>query len=155
MIINHRNPYKFIFLLILMKVIGFNFNKISIERLSDNIQNLKIKTNIDIAEIKEVKNNLIKTDESILSIKFIYIVDYDPNFAKIELSGNILFEIASDDAKKVMEGWKNKNINEDFKIALFNLILRKSNVKALQLEDDMNLPLHISLPSLKKPEKKE
>ena len=38
-------------------------------------------------------------------------------------------------------------------IALFNIILRKANVKALELEEQIGLPLHIPLPTLKKPKK--
>ncbi len=138
-----------------MRIMGFNFSKISIEKFSEKLDKLKIKTNIDISEIKLLENNFIKTEASLLAVKFLYIVDYDPSFAKIELAGTILFEIDTKTAKEIINNWKDKNIPEDFKLTLFNLILRKSNVKALQLEDDMNLPLHISLPSLKKPEKKE
>ena len=141
-----------------MRVMGFNFSKISIEKFSDKLDKLdklKIKTNIDISDIQSIENKILQTKESLLAIKFVYIVDYDPSFAKIELSGTILFEIESKLAKEIIDNWKNKNIPEDFKLTLFNLILRKSNVKALQLEDDLNLPLHISLPSLKKPEKTE
>lgn len=148
-----RNPYKYFLLSSTMRVIGFNFNKISIEKFSDKLEKLKIKTNIDVTDIKEVKNEMLKTDAALLAVNFIYIVDYEPNFAKIELSGSILFEIESKISKTILDNWKDKQIPEDFKLTLFNLILRKSNVKALQLEDDMNLPLHISLPSLKKPEK--
>jgi hypothetical protein len=138
-----------------MRIMGFNFSKISIEKFSDKLEKLKIKTNIDISDIKPLENNFIKTDESLLAVKFIYIVDYEPGFAKIELSGTILFEIESKIATEILNNWKDKNIPEEFKLTLFNLILRKSNVKALQLEDDLNLPLHISLPSLKKPENKK
>lgn len=138
-----------------MRVVGFNFNKISIEKFSDKIEKLKIKTNIDISDVKSIENNILQTKNSLLAVKFLYNVDYEVNLAKIELSGTILFEIDSNTAKEIINNWKDKNIPEDFKLTLFNLILRKSNVKALQLEDDMNLPLHITLPSIKKPEKKK
>lgn len=137
-----------------MRIIGFNFKKINIEKISDSYENLKIKTNIDISDIKEVKNNIIKTENSLLNVNFIYIVDYEQNIAKIELSGNILFEVDSKLSEDILNEWNSKKIPEDFKLTLFNTILRKSNVKALQLEDDLNLPLHVSLPSLKKQEKK-
>ena len=51
--------------------------------------------------------------------------------------------------------WNSKKLPEDFRIALFNVILKKSNVKALELEDELNIPLHIPLPSLKKSIKDE
>jgi hypothetical protein len=137
-----------------MRIVGFNYNKISIEKFSDKLEKLNIKTNIDISDIKPVDNNLLNTKNSIVAIKFLYTVEYEPNFAKIELSGMVLFELEEKQFKDILKSWKDKLIPEDFKLVLFNTILRKSNVKSLQLEDDMNLPLHISLPSIKKSVKK-
>ena len=136
-----------------MRVVGFNFNKINIEKFSDKLEKMNIKTNIDISNIQSIDNNLLKTNNSLIAVNFIYTVDYDPNFAKIVLSGTILFELDEKQSKEILKSWKEKQIPENFKLTLFNTILRKSNVKALQLEDDLNLPLHISLPTLRKPEK--
>lgn len=139
-----------------MKLIGFNFNKISIEKFSDNVKNLKIDTKIDVPEIKELKSiDFFKTKEELIGVKFKYDISYDPNFAKIELAGDILLSIEPKIAKDILKQWKNKKISEDFRITLFNIILRKSNLKALQLEDEMNLPLHLPLPTLKKQEDKK
>ncbi len=44
-----------------MKLVGFNFEKISIEKLSELTGKLSIKTDIDIKEIKEIKTNMLKT----------------------------------------------------------------------------------------------
>jgi len=38
-------------------------------------------------------------------------------------------------------------------VFLFNIILKKSTLKALQIEEELNIPLHMQLPSLKKQEK--
>ncbi len=138
-----------------MRIIGFNFNKINIEKFSDKIEKLKINTNINISEIKEMELDLFKTKEQFIRVKFTYNIDYEPKIAKIELVGNIVFGAESKIAKDVLKQWEGKKIPEDFKIILFNVILRKSNLKALQLEEELNLPLHVSLPSLKKQENKE
>ncbi len=138
-----------------MRLIGFNFNKINIEKFSDKIENLKINTNINISEINEIKSNFFKTKEEFIGVKFIYNINYDPDIAKIELVGNLVFGIEPKIAKEILKQWQDKKMSEDFKITLFNIILRKSNLKALQLEDEINLPPHISLPSLRKQEDKE
>ena len=138
-----------------MKLLGFNYNKISVEKMADKMKDLKINTKIDVSEIIEIKSDIIKTEEEILGVKFSYGVDYDPKMAKIELAGNIILGIDSKTAKEVLKQWKDKKMPEDFRIILFNIILRKSNLKALQLEDEMNLPLHVQLPSIKSQEKKE
>lgn len=136
-----------------MKIIGFNFNKINIERFSDKLEKLEINTNIDISEITDLKPDFFKTKEGVLKIKFTYKINYDPNFAKIEFVGNLLITLDQKTMKDVLKQWKDKKIPENFQITLFNIILRKSNIKALQLEDEMNLPLHISLPTVKPKEK--
>jgi len=138
-----------------MRIIGFNFNKINIEKFSDKIENLKINTDINISEINEIKLDFFKTKEQFIGVKFIYKISYKPDISKIELAGNIVFGIEPQIAKDILKQWQNKKISEEFRITLFNVILRKSNLKALQLEDEMNLPPHISLPSLKKQEDKE
>ena len=53
-------------------------------------------------------------------------------------------------AREVLKGWKDKENLEEFRMFMFNVILRKSNIKALELEDELNLPPHIPLPSLNK-----
>jgi len=138
-----------------MKILGFNFNKINIEKISDKAENLKINTKIDISGINKIKSNILKTKEEILGINFSYDINYDPNFAKINLAGNIIISVDLDTSKEVLKQWETKKMPENFRISVFNIILKKSNLKALQLEEEMNLPLHIPMPSIKPPEKKE
>lgn len=134
-----------------MKIVGFSFNKINIERFSTKAEELKINTNININEIDSVKADLFKAKNEFISIKFSYIIKYEPEYAKIELSGNILVSIEPKLAKQVIKDWKdNKKLQEDFRIFVFNVILTKSNLKALALEDELNLPIHIPLPSVKR-----
>ena len=133
-----------------MKLVGFNFKKINIEKLSDKMEGLKISTNIDISEINTIKAGLFKTKEEFVSIGFVYNVDYEPKIAKMVLQGNLLLAVEPKVAKEVLKEWKKKKIPEEFRLAIFNVILKKSSLKALQLEDELNLPLHIPLPSVKK-----
>ena len=132
-----------------MKIIGFNFDKIHIEKISSNLKGLKINTNIDIKNVKSLKQELFHTKEEVVEIKFGYEVDYSPDIAKISLSGNIVLLIDSKTAKKFSKEWKNKKLPEEHKLMIFNVIMKKSNLKSILLEDEMNLPLHITLPSVK------
>lgn len=138
-----------------MKIIGFNFSKINAEKTSNEIKDLKITTNIDISEIKETDSNFLQTKEDLIEIKFKYDVIYKQNIAKIEFMGTIFMAMESKTKKEILNQWKDKKMSEELKLFLFNVILRKSNIKALQLEDEINLPLHISLPSLKKKQVEE
>lgn len=132
-----------------MKIIGFNFNKICIEKFSDNLKGFKTNTNIDVKNVKQLKQELFHTKEEVIEVKFGYDVDYSPDIAKISLSGNIILLVDSKTAKKFTKEWKNKRIPEEYKLIIFNVVIKKSNLKSIQLEDEMNLPLHITLPSVK------
>lgn len=139
-----------------MRVIGFSFTKINIERLKEGLsasEELKINTQIDVLDIKELKSGILKTKEDILVANFVYGINYDPNLAKAELEGRILLAVDPKTAKEVLKQWKKKKMPEDFKIPLFNVIMKKSSLKAMVLEEELNLPLHIPIPSFRKEEK--
>ena len=133
-----------------MNIVGFNFTKISIEKLKDKVEKPKIKTDISILEIKQSKSGLLKTKEEILEAEFSYDVDYEPGYVNVGFAGKVFLSVEPKVAKEVLKQWKEKKMPEDFKFLLFNIILRKSTLKALNLEDELNLPLHLPLPSIKK-----
>jgi len=134
-----------------MKVIGFSFLKLSAERLKDNQGELKINTEIEVPEINSIKTNIFKGKDELIDARFNYIVTYGPEIAKIEIKGSVVFSLEPKLAKQILKDWKKKKITEEFKLVLFNVILRKSSLKALELEDKLNLPLHIPMPSFRKP----
>ncbi|RLG10975.1 hypothetical protein DRN73_06530 [Candidatus Pacearchaeota archaeon] len=138
-----------------MKLINFNFKKISVDKIANSYKDLNLSTKINISEILPIESKFFKGDEDLVKVKFSYIIDYSPNIAKVELNGELVLAIEKTLSKGIIEAWKEKKITDDFRLTLFNLILRKSTVKALELEEEMNLPLHIPPPTLKKPEKKE
>ncbi len=133
-----------------MRLLGFNFSKISAERLEGGAKDIQVVPNIVISDIKQVKPDMVKTKEEFIGVKFSYILSYDPKYAKLEFSGDVLVSVDPKEAKEIIKEWKDKKVSEDFRIFLFNLIMRKSNVKALELEDELNLPLHIQMPSIRK-----
>jgi hypothetical protein len=137
-----------------MKLIGFNLNKISAEILSNKFEELKITNNIKIETIEQAKADIFKKDEEALNIKFDYSLDYNPKIAQLMFSGSVLLLVSQKESKEILKQWEEKKISSNIKLPLFNLILRKTSIKAIELEDELNLPLHVNLPSLK-PDKKE
>jgi len=135
-----------------MKILGFNFTKISIEKILEITSDLKVDTNIDIVEIKPVNSDMFKTEEKFISVKFNYDINYDPDSVKINFSGNILFSLEKEKFEEILEEWKDKKMSDEFRLSLFNLILRRCSVKALELEDYLNLPYHMAMPTLKLPD---
>jgi hypothetical protein len=138
-----------------MRLIGFNFTKIQAEKTKERTDSIKFNSKINIPSIEPLKTDLIKTKEDIVKINFNYILSYEPEFAKIELSGNMLISLDSKITKQVLKGFNDKGTPDDFKIFVLNLILKKVNLKALQLEEELNLPMHLPLISLNKDNLKE
>ena len=136
-----------------MKLMGFNFTKISAEKKTNINKELKINMDINISEIKEIKSDILKTKETVLGIDFKNNINYSPDFAKIEFAGNLIVAVDTKQAKNILKLWKDKKFDEDFRFKIFNIILTKSNIKAFQLEEELNLPLHMPLQTLKKPVK--
>jgi hypothetical protein len=137
-----------------MKLIGFNINKISAEKLSNDFNDLKIENSIKIEDIVSTKTEFFKKDEEFLQVLFDFGLNYSPNLAKLNFSGSIILLVDEKDAKKMLKQWEDKKVSEEIKLSLFNYILRKTSIKALELEDELNIPLHINFPFLK-PQKKE
>jgi len=135
-----------------MKLAGFSFNKVSIERFSDNFKDLKMDTNLSISNIKELNQTYFKTKEGFIVVEFTFMIDYKPKIAKLEFNGKIVFSLDLKKMKEILKDWDLKKIEEELRIAVFNIILRKANIKALQLEDEMGLPPHLNLPSIRKNE---
>lgn len=138
-----------------MKLVNFNFKKISIERFKDQAESIKFNTKIDISSIDTLKTDFIKVKDELIKVDFIYTVLYEPDFAKLELAGTFILSVEPKIAKEILKNWKEKQTSEEFKVIIFNIILKKSNIKALQLEDELGLPIHIPLPSLNKQNKKD
>ena len=135
-----------------MKIMGLSFSKISGERFSNLPEGLKINTKIDVLEIGKVDSGDISVEGEVLGIKFLYELDYSPKFAIITTEGNLLLALGSKEAKDVLERWGKKEMSEDFRLTIFNIVLKKAGLKALQLEEELNLPSHFQLPVLKKSE---
>ena len=138
-----------------MKLMSFNFTKVDAKRENKVINKLTINNNLDIKEISEVKTSLLNTKDVLLNFEFSYKLNFDPDFAKINLEGNFILSLGAKDSKNILKNWKKKKIEEEMKISLFNIILKKCNLKSLQIEEFLNLPPHFKLPSLKLSSDKE
>jgi hypothetical protein len=134
-----------------MKLMKFNYSKIKIEKLKEITPDTKIETGLNISDISSLNSNSKNTEEG-LRVFFNYSLNYEKDVAKIELDGNLLVIVDSKAAKGILESWKEKKLDEDFKVNILNLILRKVNLKAMELEEELNLPLHIPFPTLRKKE---
>ncbi|MBI2045600.1 hypothetical protein HYT23_06080 [Candidatus Pacearchaeota archaeon] len=135
-----------------MKVLSFNFDRISIERFSSSLNDLKISNKMDIKEIVEAQADFLSTQDKVLGVRFFFSLDYSPDIAKIEINGATALAVSPETSKEVIERWRKKEIPQDFKTNLFNFLFRKVGLKALELEEEFGLPSHIPFPVFKKSE---
>jgi hypothetical protein len=126
-----------------IKLAGFRYTKISVERKSEK-GDLKITPNINIQSINKIKS---ESKQDLLEVQFGFGIDYSI-LGKLELEGKMVLAVDSKTSKDALEGWKNKKLDNNINLIILNVIMQKASVKALQLEEEMNLPPHIQLPKL-------
>lgn len=130
-----------------MNLIGFTIGKIHAE-LKEKIQDkLEIKTNINIKSITQEKIKLPSNDIPI-KFDFDFEIKYMPEIADISFSGSVMLAVNKKDSKKIIEDWKSKKINSEMQTPLFNFIITKTSLKALKIEEELNLPPHIPFPKV-------
>ena len=93
-----------------MKIVGFNFTKISAEKMKGSLEDLKIDTKIDIKDIKKVQTDMFKSREELVSFEFEFDMDYAPEVAKIELKGIIVLSLEPKFAKDILNQWEDKKL---------------------------------------------
>lgn len=129
-----------------MRIIGFNLSKIQIEKKEMFQGKIQVNQNIDITDL--VKEKVPISDEEMIKIYFSFTIKYSEDFAKLEFAGNTIILPDKEELKKFMKSWKDKQVPPEYRVFLFNFIMNKCNIKALSLEDELNLPFHLPLPRL-------
>jgi hypothetical protein len=131
-----------------MRIIGFNFKKITAERKSDLKGKLQIKTHMDLEKVEKEELDIAG---EILRFSFVYAINYEPDHATIAFEGSVLIKPDKDyDTKQLLKDWKKKKLPEDLRLLVFNFVMTKCNLRALQLEEEFSLPTHFPLPRISK-----
>jgi len=129
-----------------MRIIGYNLKKLQAERKKQPEGKINVSSNLDILGIEKEK---IDIAGEILNFSYEYSIKYEPGIGEILFKGEVL--VLCDNQKDVLKNWKKKKIKDDIRLPLFNFIMSKCNLKALQIEEEFSLPPHIPLPKLSKP----
>jgi len=127
-----------------IKLVGFKYTKLNVERNEEEKGELKITPNININSIDKFKS---ESKQEVLEIKFTFGIDYS-SLGKVELSGRMLLATDSKTVREAIDGWKNKKLDNNINLIILNVIMQKASIKALELEEEMNLPPHVQLPRL-------
>jgi len=127
------------------KLGAFRFSRQSVERNEEFNGKLKITPNINIKNIEKFKSENSKQES--LKVDFKFEVDYN-GLGKVSLEGRMFLIVSAQVLKEAVDGWKNKKLDNEINLLILNVIMQKSSVKALQLEEEIGLPFHVQLPRL-------
>ncbi len=128
-----------------IQILGFNYTKIFAEKYPDFKGKLEINPHINIASIDKQELNLIK--EEAVKIVFSFVIKYK-DLAEIKLDGEIILKVDPKTQKDMIKGWKEKTLDKELQTMILNLIMQKASIRAIELEEEMNLPIHIKIPRL-------
>ncbi len=129
-----------------MKIVGFHINKLLVERKNPIKGKLSIKSKLNIEDITGEENS---AKMPAFRFNFVYNIDYEPSISKIELKGSVIAIDDKGEGKDILKDWKDKKFLSPLKVPLFNFIMNKCTIKAIELEEEIGLPVHIPLPKIK------
>lgn len=131
-----------------MGIIGFNFNKILVERKKMVGGKINISNNVSIRNVEEA-DLPIKNKDAVLKFNYTFSSKYDPEIGVIEIEGDVLFLEKEEIIQEILKNWKkDRKIQRDVMSIILNAVLNKCNIEALILSRDMNLPAPIPLPKV-------
>ncbi len=128
-----------------IQILGFNYSKLSAQKYPDFKGKLEINPNINIASIEKHELSLIKQDA--VKVKFSFNIKYK-DLADVLLEGEMVLRIDSKTQKEILKGWKDKALELELQTMILNIIMQKASVRAIELEEEMGLPIHIRIPRL-------
>ena len=132
-----------------MPIVGFNFEKLHVEKKKLIEGKIQIKRDITITNITEEKLPTGKTKMDGLKFSFDFNIDYNPDVGNINLKGHIFFLDDPKILKDILKQYKkDKNLPPEITAKIINTILLKSTTKALNLSQEVNLPPHMPLPQI-------
>ncbi len=133
-----------------MKSVGFNFNKINVEKKNIGKGKVNISNNVAIKNIEQKDISLGKSKQDALKFTFEFTSKYEPGLGSILLGGDVLYLTDSQKSKEILDGWKkDKKVPKDIMAGILNTVLAKCNIQALILSQEVNLPPPIPLPKVK------
>ena len=138
-----------------MQIVGFNLLEIKGKRKEFLDRNFDMKVNLSMKNVKKIDFD-VKEDANVLGFHFEFSVECTGENGKIEIEGVILAMLSKKEADEILKTWeKEKKLSDKIRTFIYNIIFSKCNIKALELEEELNLPTHIPMPLLRESTKEE
>ncbi|MBS3088100.1 hypothetical protein J4226_05905 [Candidatus Pacearchaeota archaeon] len=125
-----------------IKIIGAKFLELEAKKNPNFSGKLQLKTNIQINLLEKLKES-----KDTLKLTYIFEINYG-NLGKIVIKGVLFLSMDLNTIKIILKNKENKEYNTPEYIKVTNLVIQKASIKALELEEELGLPIHIKLPTL-------
>ncbi len=126
-----------------MAVVGFNFNKICIERKKgQKAEKVGVNNNVQITDVSVTELSFGKSNQQCLTLSFEFTSKYEPPIGDIVMTGDVLQLLEdSKQAEEIAKQWKkSKTLPDSLSSDTISTVLVRCNVEALLLTRDVNLP---------------
>lgn len=132
-----------------MRYAGLKLQKIEAEKFEEPSRgNINVNSNFNLGKVKRESSLTKDLDKPVFSFEFNYSVKYE-EFATISFKGVIYVEIEDKKMIKELEKEDAKVSDDDLRKIILDVVLAKTHVESLHLEEKLNLPFHIQSPRVK------
>tara|TARA_Y100000310_G_C20362254_1_gene659543 strand:+ start:254 stop:712 length:459 start_codon:yes stop_codon:yes gene_type:complete len=130
-----------------MPIVGFNFDKLLVDKKSTLKAPIKVDTGMKIMDVKKEEIEVVGKKEYIIKFDYQFNVNYNKNQAEVIIAGHLLLAEDQKTINEIYDKWqKDKKMEPKVTQAVMNNVLMRCNIKALLLTQEVNLPPHIRLP---------
>lgn len=130
-------------------IVGFHYTKLSVEMHQPLRGKISVKNDLNIQDVKEQPLPGVKGPHKTVSFQFVFTVSYAPHIADIVITGDVYYAAAPKVIDDVLATWKSKKkVSSDVSLDVLNYALQKCNIRALEMSQELNLPLHLPLPKV-------
>ena len=126
-----------------IKLMGSRIVKLSGERNETYDGEIKVTTNMSL-----VSTELVKDAKDILKIYYRFEADYG-GLGRVVVDGALFVSSDSKTLKDIQKDSKAQKMNGPNQVLIANLILQKASLRCFEMEEELGLPIHIRLPTLK------
>jgi hypothetical protein len=132
-----------------MALVGFNFTRVTGQRTGELKGKINVSNNVVLKGVKKSEIGLSLEKEQGIEVEFLFTSTYSPEVGKIELGGKILLLEPKSEAESILSGWeKTKRLPPRLMEQVFSTVLRKCNIQAIVLSEDIGLPSPVRLPEV-------
>jgi len=132
-----------------MRYVGLRLQKIEADRFSEiSGGNINVNSNFNLGKVKKEAELTKDSDKPIFSFEFTYSIKYEDS-AEISFKGMVFIEIEDKKLIKELEKEDTKVSDNDLRKFILDVVLARTHVESLHLEEKLNLPFHIQSPRVK------